>query len=126
MHAIHAAILFCSVSFAAPPVVEQTVEMVAVHHLENGSELVSYLDFVQGSWTLLHHQYGFPSSGIRWDGECWQFDFHDETDSCYRVIRARCWAECWSEKDPRADEAGQPWFVGLLEPGLKSPPRAEP
>ena len=109
---MHAAILCATVFFSgflhapAPRVVEQTVEMVAIHHLENGSKFVFFFDFVQGQWTLLAHRWGFPDSGIYWTGEVWSFDFWDESDSCYRVIRAKCWAECWSEKTPARMKAG--------------------
>ena len=53
------------------PTVEQTVEMVAVHNIENGAKLVGFFDFVQGSWTLLAHRDGFTLGEIYWSGDCW-------------------------------------------------------
>lgn len=133
MHAaLSAAILFFSAPLAAlpsPPIVEQTVEqsveLVAVHHLADGAKLVGFFDLVQGEWTLLSHRHGFTPGPIVWAGDCWLYEFHDEEDGCYRLIRARCWAECWCDESPFDGDAGRPWFVGLLEPGLKSPQRAD-
>lgn len=126
---MYAAIIAISAFFAsqfeaAPPFVEQDVELVAVHHIADGSEFVGFFAYVQDSWTLLDHRCGQPCWSAQWTGDRWAFFFFDDSDACYRVIRARCWVECWSDGDPRCSDLDSPWFVRRLEPGLAQPRRA--
>ena len=123
--AILSAALLLAQTAAQPACVEQDVELVAVHHIADGSEFVGFFAFVQDSWTMLDHRCGRPDWSAQWAGDRWTFFFDDDSDGCYRVIRARCWVECWSDGDPRRSDLDGPWFVRLLEPGLAQPPRAE-
>lgn len=112
------------------PVVEQSVELVSVVHVvsDSGSagRTVFFFSHVQNEWMQLDHRWLDDTFVVVWDGKEWVLTWLDNTyndDACYRVVRTPIWVEGWHEENPIFAGNGKPWFVGLLEPGLKSPPK---
>ncbi len=105
------------------PVVEQSVETISVAHLNDGVELVFFWTLVQGEWTCLDHRWVSTNMVVTRDRDGWLLAWPDESENCYRMVRATCWVESWESESPLAEQNQRPWFRQLLNPGLKQPSR---
>lgn len=104
------------------PIVEQDVEVISIAHLEHGVTMAFFWDRVQGDFTCLDHRWVCSDWLIYRDGDRWCIAWTDDMDECYRVLRTRCYVESWEKDNPLDSQRNQPWFAGLLQPGLKKPP----
>lgn len=117
------------------PLVEQSIDTIAVCHVNDGSVLIFFFDRVQGEWTCLDHRWIAGDMRAEYDSRAGRAADHrqshpftlawrDDADSCHRLIRAAAWVESRERTSPLADECDKPWHARLLEPGLaKARPR---
>jgi hypothetical protein len=112
-----------SLSHGSLPFVDQTVECVSVAHLGDGVELAFFWSFVQGEWTCLDHRWVTTAMSLSRRGDEWLLAWADENESCYRLVRTKCWVESWEHDNPLIEQNQRPWFRQLLHPGLRQPPR---
>lgn len=103
------------------PLVEQSVECISIAHLDDGITLFFFWDRVQGEWTCLSDRWVCSTMCLSRRGAEWVLSWPDENESCFRVIRTRCWVESWEPENPLSEVNGRPWFRQLLNPGLKQP-----
>jgi len=121
---MYATILALAVSFTAAdaaPIVTEDVDTIAVCHVADGAELVFFFSEIQGEWACLDHRWRAADMTHGRDGDRWMLAWHDDGDSCYRVIRAAHWIESYEPESPLAINHNKPWFARLCAPGLKSP-----
>lgn len=98
--------------------VEQHVDTISVVHVRDGAELIFFYDFVQGEWSCLDHRWLAGDMLVGRQGERWTLAWHDDGDSCWRLMIADRWYETWTDESPLAGQHNRPWFVRLLAPGL--------
>ena len=118
-------LLAIAAQIAAPdePLVVEEVDAIAICHVADGAELVFFFCTVQGEWTCLDHRWLAADMAPRFDGRRFSLAWHDDGDSCYRVIRSAAWIESWERENPLAEIRNRPWFARLLVPGLAQAPR---
>lgn len=113
------------------PLVEQSIDTIAVCHVDDGAVLIFFFDRVQGEWTCLDHRWVAGDMAISYDSgpstgpdadhrqsHPFTLAWRDDSDSCHRLIRAAAWIESCERTSPLAVECDKPWHARLLEPGL--------
>ena len=118
---------FLSGGDAAPLVVDD-VDLIAVAHLPGDEILVFFFSRVQNSWTCIDHRWACLEMNPRISADGFEISWLDESESphCYRLVRAPAYVESWEPESPLAQNHNKPWFVRLVEPGLKQPPKPQP
>ena len=121
------AVSFTAADAAPMQVVTEDVDTIAVCHVADGAELIFFFAEIQGEWACLDHRWASPDMAPRISPEGFELAWLDESEwpHCYRIVRAPAYVETHERVSPLAERNDRPWFVQLLEPGLKQPGAAK-
>lgn len=115
---VHALVIWMTLFLSPERFVGQTVDTISVVHIKDGADLIFFWDFVQGEWACLDHRWLTTDMALSFDDRHWNLFWHDDNDSCWRLMKATHWIESWEDESPLAGQHNRPWFARLLAPGL--------